>query len=410
MPAYTDLTAFGPAMKELYGPQQLEFLMADSNPAFALIPKYTKAGGKNWPQPTVIGGGQGRSATFATAQANQTAPKITEFLCTYAQEYQLATIDSKTMMATQGDAQAFLSAIETQMDSALITLNNHLGSAIYRSGTGSIGKIASGGITGGVITLDDPNSVVGFDLNMALQANASDGGATPRAAVGYVVAIDEAAGKISVSATVGGSIANPGSWAAGDYLVVQGDNNNLMIGFQGWLPEVAPTTGDNFFGVDRSVHSRLYGLKKSYTDRSIEESLIDGAALIRRAGGRPTHCFLNPVDYAAFDKSLLTKTYIDVKHQGDVDISFPGISLQTPGGRVEVISDRNCPSSRAFILQLDTWKLVSIGPCPHTVDDDKNNMLRVANADAVEVRIRAYPQLVCRAPGWNANLTLPTAS
>jgi hypothetical protein len=58
------------------------------------------------------------------------------------------------------------------------------------------------------------------------------------------------------------------------------------------------------------------------------------------------------------------------------------------------------------MLQLDVWKLYSLGKAPRILDADGLKMLRESSADAVEVRAGYYAQLGCRAPGWNANVKL----
>ena len=80
------------------------------------------------------------------------------------------------------------------------------------------------------------------------------------------------------------------------------------------------------------------------------------------------------------------------------------------GGPVTVIPDVNCPDTLAYALQMDTWRLLSLGPVPNIFDKDGVTMLRVSNADSVEIRARAYMQLECNAPGWNGVVSLNASS
>ena len=59
------------------------------------------------PVPLQYGVSQGRSAVFATAQTNQTAASLAEFMLTRVSDYSVATIDNHTLEATQDDAEAF---------------------------------------------------------------------------------------------------------------------------------------------------------------------------------------------------------------------------------------------------------------------------------------------------------------
>ena len=165
---YLDLIAMNAALKELYDGQSIENLVYADNPFLAMVPKKTEFGGKYLPIPIITGVSQGRSATFTTAQTNQTSVQIQSFLLTRKSDYSIATIDNQTMLASKTDKMAFLEGAKLVVDGAIRSATLSLSSALFRSGTGSIGQISS--IAVGVITLSDPNSVVQFEVNQVLQA------------------------------------------------------------------------------------------------------------------------------------------------------------------------------------------------------------------------------------------------
>ena len=244
---YLNLTAMNSALKELYDGQVVENLVYSDNPFLAMVPKKTDFGGKYKPIPIITGVSQGRSSTFSNAQGNQSPVQIQSFLLTRVSDYSIATIDNQTMLASRTDKMSFLEGAKLVIDGAFRSVTNSLASALFRSGTGSIGQVSA--ISTGVITLSNPADVVQFEVNQILQANATDGGASPRAALGYVIAVNRALGTVTVSATaLGGSAGSPASWAASDYLLVQGDNNLKLKGLEAWLPKTAPSAGDSFYG------------------------------------------------------------------------------------------------------------------------------------------------------------------
>jgi len=71
------------ALKELYtGDDYMKDLVYKKKPWLALVPKDEAPGGfagKYIPVPLIYGTPQGRSAVFATAQGNQTAPALSSF-------------------------------------------------------------------------------------------------------------------------------------------------------------------------------------------------------------------------------------------------------------------------------------------------------------------------------------------
>jgi hypothetical protein len=352
------------------------------------------------PIPIQTGVSQGRSSSFSYAQANQSAPDLESFLITRAKDYSIATIDNETMLASKTDKMSFLDGAKLLIDSAIRSCTNSLASSLFRSGTGSIGSIST--ITTGVIVLANPADVVQFERNMVLQAAATDGG-TPRAAAGYVIAVNRSAGTVTVSASAGGSAGTPTSWAGGDYLLVQGDSNAKIKGLQAWLPETVTAT--SFFGVDRTIDApRLGGVFYDGSAQSIEESVIDHSSLIAREGGKPDVLITNFATYSALEKSLGSKVqYTDLK--GPADIAFRGININGANSMIKVFPDRNCPAARGFMLQMDSWKLECLGDAPQILKyGDGLEMLRVSNADAGEVRVGYYAQLRTNAPGWNGQI------
>lgn len=402
MGAYLDLSAMNAALKELYDGQVVENLVYADNPFLAMVKKNTDFGGKYKPIPIITGVSQGRSATFSNAQGNQSPVQVQSFLLTRVQDYSLATIDNQTMLASRTDKMSFLEGSKILIDGAIRSCTNSIASGIFRSGTGSIGQV-SGSVTAGVITLSNQNDIVQFELNMVLQANVSDGGATPRTALGYVIAVNRSAGTFTVSALgLGGAAGTPSGWSSGDYLLVQGDLNLKPSGLAAWLPFTAPTAGDNFYGVDRSVDTwRLGGGRYDGSSQSIEEALIDGSSLVAREGGKPKSGITNFASWGALEKSLGAKVqYVDA--MGPANIAFRGIRVHGANTTIDVFPDRNCQPNFGYLLDMSTWALEGLGDVPQILRyGDGLEMLRLANADAGEVRVGAYYNLRTNAPGWN---------
>lgn len=407
MGQYLDLTAMNAALKELYDGQVVENLVYADNPFLAMVKKNTDFGGKYKPVPIITGVSQGRSSTFTNAQGNQSPVQIESFLLTRVSDYSIATLDNQTMLASKTDKMAFLEGSKLVIDGAIRSITNSLASAIFRSGTGSIGQVATVTTTGAgpfttVIQLTNANDIVQFEVNMYLVASTTDGG-TPSTDVIPITAVNRSIGTITIT-----SAATPsGTWVAGSFLTVQGDTNLKVKGLAAWLPLVAPTATDNFFGVNRSVDTvRLAGVNYNGSAQSIEEASIDSSSLLAREGGKPNVMITNFASYSALEKSLGSKVqYVDLK--GPAEIAFRGIMVNGANSMIKVFPDRNCQSFTGYLLQMDTWCLESLGDAPQILRyGDGLEMLRVYNADAGEVRVGYYAQLRTNAPGWNAVVQL----
>jgi hypothetical protein len=416
------------ALKELYKDSNefMKDLVYKKNPWLALVPKDESPSGmagKYMPVPLIYGAPQGRSANFANAQGNQTAPALASFFVYRVSNYEIVTITNELLEATKEDIGAFVDEAKLNMDTGFRNISNDLAHDLFADGSGTRGAIAS--ITAGVIVLVDPASVVQFEVGMSLVSYSIAGNVYTQstgAAIGYVVGVNRSLGTVTVSATPGGVAATPTNWStAFPELGVQGDvafgtivatTSFLKVsGLGAWLPVVAPVSGggDSFWGIDRSTDvTRLAGVRFDGSAESIEEALIDASSLVAREGGQPDMCFINFTSYAALEKSLGAKVqYVDVKHD-EADIAFSGIRIHAPYGQITVVPDRNCPGKTAYLLQMDVWKLRTLNKAPHILTYGVEGLegLRVGNADALEIRIAYYGNLTCSAPGWNAVVLL----
>lgn len=413
------------ALKELYtGDDYMKDLVYKKNPFLALVPKNEAPGGfagKYIPVPLIYGTPQGRSATFATAQGNQTAPALSSFFVYRVSNYQLVTITNELLEATKDDAGAFIDEAKLNMDTGFQNISNDLAHDLFGNASGVRGQISA--IASGVITLADPASVVNFEVGMSLVSFSISGTTYTQstgAAQGYVIAIQRGTGIITVSASQGGAAGTPTNWSTSfANLAVEGDVSFgahsvqtaflKVSGLGAWIPSVSPSASESFWGVDRSVDAtRLAGVRFDGSAETIEEALIDGSSLVAREGGMPDMCFMSFASYSALEKSLGSKVqYVSVKHD-EADIAFAGITVNAPYGPITVIPDRSCPAQTAYLLQMDTWKLRSLGRAPHILTYGLEGLegLRVGNADALEIRIGYYGNLICNAPGWNSVISL----
>lgn len=434
--AYSNATDNIATLKELYSDDSwvMKDLVFDKNPQLAIMPKdETEMGmaGKSFPVPVMYDTGAGRSAALGTAQTYQTAPQTVEFQCTRVSNYSVATLTNDFLRASAASIGAFMPAAELNVKSAFRNVSNDLAHDLYGDGSGTRGTygLGAGSITSGVIALDNLGMVYQFAVGMALNSF-SISGLTPTVStggnLGFVIAVDTGLGTVTVSATQGGAAGTPTGWSASfPYLSQAGDTNFIsnglatgnmlkIAGWGAWIPSVAPSGSDNFFGVNRSVSpTKLAGLRfAGGASESIQDALIDGVnqlAANSSEAGDPDYIFLNPVSYQTLVKQLTSQAnYVNVKHD-EIDISFKALVLPTANGEIAILQDRNCPAQTAYIITLKTWKLRSLGKVPQflTFPGFYDQLgFPVSGSDAVELRVGYYAQLTCNAPGANATVPL----
>lgn len=340
------------------------------------------------------------------------------------QDYQLVTITNLLMEQTKTNAGAFVDAAKLQIDGGIRNITNNIAFELFGSGTATRGRSSAAssqaGVTvgGTVLPLTNAQSIVSFEVGMLLVASATDGGA-PSADTVLITSVDRANGIIRGTASAASLSAN---WAIGTgvaFLTISGDlpasgasstgSFLALSGLAAWVPQVTPSVSDNFWGVNRSADpTRLAGCRYDASSFTIEEGMTNALAFLNREGGKPDLAIMDFASYAALVNALGAKVqYVQVNHD-EVEVAFEGITFQSAYGRVTVLADRSCPPQTCYLLTMNTWKLRSLGKVPHILTYGMEGLegLRVGNADALEIRIGYYGNLICSAPGWNCVVTL----
>lgn len=406
--AQVDSTSFDAALKEYYTDEYVREQVYEDNPWYAMVPKLTTLTGDTYVQPVqhgiAIGG---RSATFATALANKDTNKYKKFNVTTVDDYAMISIGRKVMKQSANNRGAFFEARTREIDGMLKALTRSLAVKLFRNSGGSLGRVGS--LSTVTLTLKEPEDVCNFEVGQSLAASANDGSVsthTLRAAgaTNVITAIDRDAGTLTAATAWSTAISG---LTADDYLFAEGDFQNAVSGLAAWIPTTAPTSGDSFFGVDRSTDvSRLSGSRISAAGDPIAEALRKGAARLGREGASPDCVFMSHQKYRDLILELGNKVEYEQAKASDANVGFTGVKIIGSKKPITVFADHNCPDAQAYMLTKDTWRLVSLGPVPDLHDDDGVRMLRESTSDGFEVRASYYANLVCCDPRANAVITL----
>lgn len=402
------ITTADAVLKDLYPPDVFRDLTYQDRPLLGIWPKDESFVGRKMILPFRYSNPQGVSATFATAQSVTTSAKFEAFELTRVNEYSVANITGEALDAMSEDKGAFIDGMEAQIDAAINSLADRLESFIPRSGTGSLGKIAAGGISTYYVTLDTLSDIHNFEVGMTLVASATDGGSL-RSGSQAVTAVNRRTGVLTAADSSWSGIT---SLTAADYLFASGDaanggSNVATAGLAAWVPSSTPAA-TAFFGVDRTVDSRLYGVSVTTAGSLVNTAIIDAQSIAAENGGKPDTALLQNTKYRQLCKEIESKTtYTKVAARGDMgepfaNVSYSGVQVMGDQGPIDVLAARRIPSSYGYVLQLNTWKLCSIGPLTKWIDLDGNSILRQSSADGYEARMVSRHNLGCMFPGANA--------
>lgn len=393
-------------LKQLYPDDRIKFQGYKGHPFLDMVPKMESFDGEAMKIPIHWGGHTGIAAAFATAQAVQAGGKYSHFLLTRVNHYGVTTVQMEAYEAAMSKGKgAFIALLESETDGLLQNMGNQLSRALFRNSGGAVGQV--GGVSTVTLTLKNKADVVNFEVGQVINSDDTDGtaGGAADAEDITITAIDRDAGTLTagVTWTAGGNFSND------DYLFHKGNFGVCLSGLASWIPSTAPSA-TLFFGCDRSVDvTRLGGVRYDGSSDSIEEALQTTELRLDREGGRPDVVLMHNEDYGALRNSLGSRVVYDRIKSSVGPMSFTSIVLQGINN-VRIVVDRDCPKGKAYMLQMDTWKLCSLGAAPRFADNaGLGSHLILASEDAVEWRALYRAQLSCNAPGRNAVITLPSA-
>lgn len=334
------------------------------------------------------GNPQGVSALFSKAQANVTASKGVQLTATVKTKYGVITLDGVSMAKARGNKAAFLNLVTMETDGILEEMGDALAFEAHRDGQGFRGQRDSA--SGDVVTLTEASDARNFKVGMTVLASANADGSSPRTGTTTITSVDEDAG------TIGLDVSDITSFADDDYLFREGDEDATLEGFEAHNPLTAPSSGDDFRGVDRSVHVNLLaGGRLNDTATPIEENAALLAAKIRRASKRMMNLLLiDPLNFYEVQRRLNAKITYD-GGGNKATYGFEGFDIATPGGTVRVISDPDAPNNRGRLMNSNVPQHLHLDGWVHIIrDGDLKPAMRSTDEDGIEIRARSMGNIV----------------
>lgn len=409
-------------LKELYSEDRVTNTMFTKNKLWAMVQKKEDVVGREFVLPLTVGGTQARSAGYPTVVAAEalTSEQVVNFKVPLNENFAAATVSSRIIAESSSSKGAFLSAVKLISDNSLITFGNDIAASMYRSSDGNRGQVGSivtpsGGVANSRILFKVPKDALLWEIGMQFDAwTATTGGSQRAEALGhpaYIKAVDYVAGSIDI-----GTLPNSGATSldvttvltsiqAGDYLFPAGDRGLKMNGFQDWIPYGGPSVSDSFNGVNRSANPvRLAGLwKDGRSGTSLASLLEDAISDVGEVGGELSHFFMNYKQYALLAKELGSKVQL-ANVEVDGKFGFEGIQIVGATGPVVCLPDRTCPSDTICGMNIDTWKLMSIGKACRIWDMDGKVWLRTPSDSGMEIRFYSLCNMICTDPRQNINI------
>jgi hypothetical protein len=382
--------------KRMY-PKGVADTVFKKSPILSDCKKKTDFGGEGAYINIATSGTGGGSADFPTALANQNPSTQKRFFVTHRTEYQVASVTGQAIATSMNDKMAILKVLKVEMDKANYKFGQSLSAKAHGNAGGSLGQISAASNVGtATITLAVPADSIKFEIGDWVATASDDGSGTSPAGVTFGSGGNQIQ-LVGINRTTGALTAT-GFWntigaAASYYIFRPGDYANAFTGLGGWNPITAPTAGDSFFGMDRSVGdlARQAGSRYSAnTGGSYEDTLLNGTTEAAMLNSRLPRGYVNPYDFNGIVKELGSKRIVDSKNREGAT-GFKGIEVYTAAGNCELVPDPFQPRGYTRLLDPDDYTLMTAGECPNPLNWGGANSTQVlANADALQFRLGAY--------------------
>ena len=419
-----DMAAVQDGLKELYGRANWLTALYEHDGLFTRMPKYEGFTGSYYPVVAQYAANARRSQDFAVAQANTSTFKVEKYLVHRVRDFAMARLDTESILSSRGDAGAFANYLDVEVSGARYALKRSLARGVYGDGSGQIGTCGtvvasdSDATTAGnqvTIPLNPAGDVVNFEVGQQLSFIDTTAFGNPKSGTNEVIAVDRAAGTIKVTTTGATDALRP---ETGDFIFMEGDladaaaNYKRISGLNAWIPKTAPAVGESFFGVDRSVDTRLSGHRFTGATTDVYHAFVSASEVLGREGSKPDHIFCDFATYtnllkevssagasSAGGKDVMDGVRVNLGMGQTLELGFTNIVIHLPTGPVSVIPDPDCPANTSYLLKLSDWELASLGMAPQILDLDGNSFLRISDRDAMEIRLGFYGNVICKNAG-----------
>lgn len=415
--------------KYLYPNDGWHMLVSANRPWLAMLPKGDAASGvvtSGAPQGASTGiihvwnysNPQSASMSHTSALGQQDSLVTgTQLLVQLSQMYSYLRFNAKELAASRNNAASYMSTKKLNFDQALAQLGLELDLALHRAGNGIIGTVTN--VTGNAITLSTTTSIQQFQKGMRVisASSAPTDGTAPTLGTGNAIVTAVSQSYTGTGFTVILTVDNAAGFdsSTNKYMIRLGNalgfsstnQEGNVIGMGNWVPTADPSGSDNFLGagINRSADiMRLSGVRLSASGRTYREGIQELCAVIHSLGGRPDIVLMNPIDWQKANIEL--QGYARYEEFSVGNMAFGALVIASPGGnKLRLISDPNQDVGVVRVNTLDTWKLWHMNDLVHTIMDDGLELRKDPGADAFQLGIRSWPQLVCFDPRANGVLT-----
>ncbi len=332
---------------------------------------------------------------FTDAQDSSSAVEGKQLPLTAMVKYGVVRLKGRAIRRAKSSKAAIYDLVTRHTTGQNRAMGTDIGFDLQGDGNGIRGRIAAGGISGNTITLENKWTVDLFKKNMVIRASDQSDGSSPRSGSTFVTKVLRESKQIVVD-----DASDITSLTAADYLFRKSAPGNLIQGFGVCTPLASPTSGVLFRGIERTDDvEMLAGWRADDTSKYAEEAILDISAFAFAHGKSLTEADVPPQAFANMVKRLGAKVMYEKGRTADVGFRY--IEIHGSGVTVKVFSEPDMKDQQISRLHKpDEHEIRTTGEFIHTIRDDGGMpALRMATADAIEIRMCMEAQYLQYDPG-----------
>lgn len=393
-----------PLLKRIWGNNVSEPLLKASQ-LVNMAKKDTKFGGEGRYIIIKVSPIAGVSSDFAEALAGQEASGTVRMFVPHRKAYAVWSLQNDIIERTQGNANAVLEALKSEVDSARYALSRMIARYANGHGGGTIGQLAAAtNVALTTFTFRQETDVLGLEVGQYIWLASADGSSSTASIAADVRGAGltklRVTGISGYTVTVNAALNTMAGATANDFVSLAGNYTRALSGLRGYLPDTAPTTGDSFNGLDRSTTytDRVAGRHVSGNGQPKLQTLEDVWAEAANFGiDGELVLICNPRDIRDIRKELGSDVFIeDVEN---VKVGFKAPKLLTQSGVVTMLTEKDCRPGVSRLMRISDFWLRSTDTVPKDITGAGGKLMVSYTDDARQGRLGAYGNFFHENPG-----------
>ena len=382
-----NLTNADSALKSIYLDAISHQLDNNVNPLLAAINKSTNdVWGKEVRKLATYGinGGIGAGTEDGSLPASA-GNNYKQFVTTLKNLYGVIEISDKAIRASENNAGAFVSLLNSEMESLIRASSFNFGRMLFGNGTGKLAGAVEA--TSNTIVVDSTKNLI---EGMIIDVRDAGGNIISGLAGRKITQIDKATSSIVVS---GASIADT-DFSSGSMITVQGSFNNEITGLD------ALFNSPSLYGLTKAENPWMNSYKKENVGEISELTIQTALDTIEENSGKGVNFIVCSwgVRRALQQLFATNKRVID---NMELNGGFRAISYNG----IPIVADRFCPAGTMYMLNTEDFTLHQLCDWQWLADDDGKVLKQVPGKPVYTATLVKYADLICARPNGQGVLT-----